>query len=452
MESVILKQKENLTMLYDKNQDPKQDEDSGSGDSFSFLKETIKPKTISREKIFMQLLRMAIYGVIIGMFACCSFYALKPWAEEVFREDPQKVTIPEDAEESDLSETQTQEEVKPSETIAAPVLDSDSYQVMMESLFATAEEARKGIVSVHVKSGSSDQASEWMGTNKSEAGVTGVIAADNGQELLIFTDSSICQGTDSWEVVFADGSCCPATFKVVDQNRKIAVLSIVRSSIPEETWGKIRVAELGNSNIIAQGDPMIAIGNLYGYDNGLGYGVVSSTASMLTFSDGDCRVISTDIPIEKNGSGVLVNQEGAIIGIIRQGIAKGASEDGISVTANALAVSDMKSVMELMLNGEKVPYAGIYGVTVTAAAAQEQELPEGLYVTAIDADSPAMAAGIQNGDIIQAIDGKPISGFAAYEKAMLECRTGTEIKIDGQRRGAAGYVDIQFTLTVGSWE
>lgn len=84
MESVILKQKENLTMLYDKNQDPKQDEDSGSGDSFSFLKETIKPKTISREKIFMQLLRMAIYGVIIGMFACCSFYALKPGQKRCF--------------------------------------------------------------------------------------------------------------------------------------------------------------------------------------------------------------------------------------------------------------------------------------------------------------------------------------------------------------------------------
>ena len=56
-------------MLYDQNPDPKQDENSSSGDSFSFLKETIKPKPVSREKIFMQLLRMAIYGVIIGMFA-----------------------------------------------------------------------------------------------------------------------------------------------------------------------------------------------------------------------------------------------------------------------------------------------------------------------------------------------------------------------------------------------
>lgn len=95
-------------MLYDQNPDPKQDENSSSGDSFSFLKETIKPKPVSREKIFMQLLRMAIYGVIIGMFACCSFFALKPWAEETFREDPQKVTIPEDAEDGAAAEADEQ--------------------------------------------------------------------------------------------------------------------------------------------------------------------------------------------------------------------------------------------------------------------------------------------------------------------------------------------------------
>ena len=51
MESVILEQKENLAMLYDQNPDPKQDENSSSGDSFSFLKETIKPKPVSREKL-----------------------------------------------------------------------------------------------------------------------------------------------------------------------------------------------------------------------------------------------------------------------------------------------------------------------------------------------------------------------------------------------------------------
>ena len=269
MESVILEQKENLAMLYDQNPDPKQDENSSSGDSFSFLKETIKPKPVSREKIFMQLLRMAIYGVIIGMFACCSFFALKPWAEETFREDPQKVTIPEDAEDdaTEADEQAAQEDAK------TPVLDSASYQAMMESLSATAEKAGKGVVSVHA--GSADGADDWMGTGSSDPGVAGIIAADNGQELLILADNSVCKDADTWEIVLADGSRCAAALKVQDQNRKLAVFSIVRSIVPEETWGKIQVADLGNSNIIGKGDPVIALGNLFGYDSGLGYSIGS---------------------------------------------------------------------------------------------------------------------------------------------------------------------------------
>ena len=265
-------------MLYDQNPDPKQDENSSSGDSFSFLKETIKPKPVSREKIFMQLLRMAIYGVIIGMFACCSFFALKPWAEETFREDPQKVTIPEDAEDGAAAEA---DEQAAQEDAKAPALDVASYQAMMESLSATAEKAGKGVVSVHA--GSADGSDDWMGTGSSDPGVTGIIAADNGQELLILADNSVCKDADTWEIVLADGSRCAAALKVQDQNRKLAVFSIVRSIVPEETWGKIQVADLGNSNIIGKGDPVIALGNLFGYDSGLGYGVVSSTALSTTF-------------------------------------------------------------------------------------------------------------------------------------------------------------------------
>ena len=69
------------------------------------------------------------------------------------------------------------------EDAKAPVLDVASYQAMMESLSATAEKAGKGVVSVHA--GSADGSDDWMGTGSSDPGVTGIIAADNGQELLI---------------------------------------------------------------------------------------------------------------------------------------------------------------------------------------------------------------------------------------------------------------------------
>ena len=46
---------------------------------YSFLQETIKPKPVSRQQLAQQLVRIAIYGVILGAFACLGFFALKPW-------------------------------------------------------------------------------------------------------------------------------------------------------------------------------------------------------------------------------------------------------------------------------------------------------------------------------------------------------------------------------------
>ena len=73
--------------------------EEGERESFSFLQETIKPKPPTRDQVLMQVLKMAVYGLIIGMSACCGFYALKPWAQRAFQEETQEVTLPEDEEE-----------------------------------------------------------------------------------------------------------------------------------------------------------------------------------------------------------------------------------------------------------------------------------------------------------------------------------------------------------------
>ena len=79
-------------------------------------------------------------------------------------------------------------------------------------------------------------------------------------------------------------------------------------------------------------------------------------------------------------------------------------------------------------------------------------MPTGIYVTQVSTDSPAMAAGIQNGDVLQELAGEKLSNLLSYEKAVLECKVGQPVKLKGKRRGAGGYVDIDFTVTVGSLE
>lgn len=409
-------------------------------ETFSFLTETIKPKTKSRKKLLRQLVRMVIYGLVIGVFACCSFFALKPWAERVFGEEFDKVTIPED-------EMFLRGKGTGGTTTQGQQFTEESYQKMMNTLYLTAQEAKKSIVSVRIK-----KDAEWTKEQRqkeSAACAAGIIAADNGQELLILTDQSVCDSGTEWEILFSDGSSVPAVLKVQDKNRGLAVFRVLYGDVSENTRRRTKTAEFGNSNLVAQGDIVIGIGSLFGYEEGLGYGIASSVEYHEIFADGQCGVIATDIAVAQSGTGVLIDQSGKVIGLIRQGLFGENGSEYPEVTANALGISDLKSEMELMLNGKNVPYAGIRGVTVTKDVAEEQAIPEGLYVTEVESDSPAMASGIQNGDVIQEVNGETVTGISSFENVMLDCAVGDLVKVQGKRRGSSGYVDTEFTLSIG---
>ena len=108
-------------------------------------------------------------------------------------------------------------------------------------------------------------------------------------------------------------------------------------------------------------------------------------------------------------------------------------------------------MIECLSNGESVPYLGITGVTVTEEIANEQEIPGGVYVQNVEADSPAMAAGIQSGDVITEIDKADVTTLSAYHAALMKQKTGDSIRIKGMRKGTDGYVDVQYNVTVGSF-
>ncbi len=103
-----------------------------------------------------------------------------------------------------------------------------------------------------------------------------------------------------------------------------------------------------------------------------------------------------------------------------------------------------------MSNGQAVPYVGIRGLDVTAEI-EAQGIPNG-----VCPDSRAGFSG--NGsrdpewDIITEAAGKKISSLAAYQSVMRDQKTGSKIRLKGQRQGSGGYVDISFDVTVGSKE
>ena len=415
-------------------------EEGSEEQKYSFLQETIKPRPISRKQLGRQLARFAVYGVILGMFSCVGFYALKPWAQNWFRGDLKTVSIPEDEETPAAEEEET-----PEEEPTVPVLDAENYEQMISSLDERAEEAGRGLATVEAVSDEADWNAQMTGIGRS---VTGIIIGDNGQELLILASDSICPEASGWNVVFRDGSRHGASLKKKDANSGLAVFSVDRGSLSDATWSAVKVSVLGNSNLTTRGDAVLALGNMFGYADGAGSGMVSSVEYKQAFYDGECDVIATDIPIVSEGTGALFNMDGEVIGLISGEIWGG----GTGGAANAYAVSDLKSIIETLANGYPVPYIGAHVTTVTGELQSAQGMPEGVYVVDVDPESPAMAAGIQSGDILCSVSGEDTPTVSAFQRAVRGSDAGRETVIHGMRLGGDGYVEVKFTVTVGSRE
>ena len=147
--------------------DPKEE-----NQEYSFLQETIKENQGGIRKFFF---RAAGWGLVFGVCASLSFFALKPMLDERFQDNPQEVTIPQDEDEVEgEEENQDQEQTEP------VILNDDSYRQMQQELMAASVKAGKSMVEIVGWTEGQGEAKEASGNN-----ISGLIVADNGRELLV---------------------------------------------------------------------------------------------------------------------------------------------------------------------------------------------------------------------------------------------------------------------------
>ena len=408
-------------------------------EEFSFVKERFKDELPSGRRLFYKSLKLAGCGVIFGLAASFAFYALKPFVEERFGASPAEISIPHDEEEQEDEGTidAQQEEQLPA------VLTLDNYKELNRALLPIVNEAGKSIVGV--RGVLAEEA--WLEASYDERNsVSGIFMADNGQEVLILTYASILQDAIELQVTFVDNQAYLATPKIQDANTGLAIVSIAKADIKESTWNQIAPATLGNSNMVSRGDISIAIGKQHGFAGSMSYGIISASKHHVEKIDGMYGVLNTDMAASPDGTGVLLNLSGEVVGIIDQSIPSDNSENLIT----AYAVSDMKIPLNNLLNGKGIPYMGIRGVDITDAIAEQEGLPDGMYVKEVMPDSPAMAAGVKTGDIITEIAEGDVATLAGYQRKLMEFQVGEVVRVAGKRLGNEGYVDIQFDITIGT--
>lgn len=418
--------------------EPLEQKQNSEEEEYSFLQEIIKDEAGDQAKWKHDVLRRIQLGLIFGLVACFTFFACKPWVEKRFEENPTEVTIPQDEQQEENQTQQEEEQVQEQK----PVLTTETYQEMLNNLKQVSGEVRKSVVEIQ---GAVTEEEFSKDQEDKEKSISGMIVADNGQELLILAGELPVKDAKIIRVTFSGDSQCDAILKSRDAGLGLCVYAVQRKNIADAVWAQIETATLGGSKVVSEGDTVIAVGKLYGCDTIAGYGVIESGENYLDKADGQYQTIYTDVAGDISGSGVLVNIRGEVIGIINTSVRTDDQTNKIS----GYGISDIKDVIELLSNGKNVPYLGVSGVEVSSEM-QGQGIPQGVYVKEVDAGSPAMAAGIQSGDIITNIADTDIINLLGYHNTLMKQNVGDKILVRGKRQGTGGeYVDIDFGVTVG---
>lgn len=413
---------------------------------FAFIKEKIKDKPINKKRLLLRMGYNIILAAIFGAIACFVFVSLKPQMEEwLHPKKSQTITIPKD-EEPQVKEEEPEdipvEPQKPDTVYVQEELSLEDYQELQKELYSIGRQANKYVVTVTGVTNGTD----WFNTpyeNQNQA--SGMIIANNGQELLILTEKRVISDARSLSITFIDNKTVPATLKKYDGSTGIAIISVKLADISEETMNRIEVAKLGNSLLLSQGNIVIAVGSPAGSNYSILYGTITSSQNKVTTPDNNYTIFTTDMVGSENGSGALVNLSGEIVGLVL----KDYTNQGDRNTITALSISELKQIIEDLSNNQDIPYLGLRVSTATDSIAKQYSIPKGVYVKSVELGSPAMEAGVQEADVIVAINGKDVVSVDQYNQILMEMNPEEEVTITVKRQGAEDYVELELNTVVG---
>jgi len=241
-------------------------------------------------------------------------------------------------------------------------------------------------------------------------------------------------------VILSDGRQYPAQRVASDPSYDLAVIRVVSDANPV-----FQTAPLGNSDDLMVGEWVLAVGNPFGLymedpKPSVTVGVVSALHRDVRLTEGSAiykNMIQTDAAINSgNSGGPLVNAAGEVVGVNTFIFTQGQGTLGIGF---AIPINTVREVVEeLLLYGHvRGVWVGIQVKELTPLIANQLGAadPNGLVVWSLEKNSPAEQAGIRLGDIIRAVDGKPVREAAQARRSIFGARAGDTIVFDVERGG-----------------
>ncbi len=307
-------------------------------------------------------------------------------------------------------------------------------------------------------------------TQEVESGIgSGTIVGQNESELLILTSYHVVEGSSSLYVTFCDESAVDGYIKAASEADDIAVVALRLEDISQETLDSIKIASINHEDI-SIGDGVIVIGNALGYGQSVTTGIVSALDRQITLENGKTvTVVQTDAAINNgNSGGCMLNSNGELIGISEAKISNSAVEGmcyAISIRTYYDKISEMLEMdpaenVEIGPKNEEgteelvqTAFLGINGYEINEQLASEYGLKQGVYIMSVISGTGAEKAGLEQGDIITAINGTQISTMAALKYELAAHSVGDTVRLTIMKNTNNGYqekqVDVVLSANIG---
>jgi len=264
---------------------------------------------------------------------------------------------------------------------------------------------------------------------------SGVLVSADG---VIVTNAHVVEGAEHISVTLSDRRNFKATIVGVDEKTDLAVLRIDAEKLP---W-----VPLGDSTGLRAGELVLAVGNPFGLSQTVTMGIISGVGRQgVGISDYE-DFIQTDAAINPgNSGGAMINTHGELIGVNTAIFTQSGGYEGIGF---AIPSALVKSVMDSLLAHGRV-VRGWLGVSIQEvspelAAQFDLPTPRGALITNVIGHGPAAEAGLKRGDVIVAINGKPINNLSSLRLLVAGAEVGSTVAVRVYRDG--GEVSINVIL------
>jgi serine protease Do len=263
------------------------------------------------------------------------------------------------------------------------------------------------------------------GNNFTQEGLgSGVIVDERGH---VLTNNHVVTGADELNVRLSDGRSLPAKLVGTDPKSDLAVIKVEQSST-------LRPAKLADSDDVKVGQWVMAVGSM-GLDQTVTAGIVSykgrANLGIADYED----FIQTDAAINQgNSGGPLVNLKGEVVGINTAILSRSGGNQGIGM---AIPSNMAKDVMERLINDGKV-VRGWLGVSIqelddalaSSFGYDRNSGPAGVLIGEVVPNGPAKNAGVQTGDIVMSLDGKPATDPRAFRNRVAQLKPGNKVSLE----------------------